>query len=149
MNKLLSLRGVLRLRRLSAWLVSLYLARMYVEHGWIKFDPEGFWTDAFERWGFPVWFRWLVGVAEVSGGVLVVIPWVASYGALMLVAVMTGAAVVRLGGSRYVDVAWILGYTLALSWIAYEWWPLRRPRWGGAALPAAGSISSAGPGNAP
>jgi hypothetical protein len=41
----------------GAWLVGLYLARMYVEMGWVKFDPDGFWTEAFESWGYPVWLR--------------------------------------------------------------------------------------------
>jgi uncharacterized membrane protein YphA (DoxX/SURF4 family) len=115
------------LRLIAAWGVGLYLARMYVQMGWIKFDPNGFWTKAFARWGYPVWMRWLVGVIEVSGGILILVPWVASYGAMALCLVMTGAFVTRMRDARYVDSVWIAAYWAALLWIAYEWWPYRRP----------------------
>ena|SRR5216684_2838303 len=36
-------------RLLAAWCLGAYLAHMYVRMGWIKFDPNGFWTAAFER----------------------------------------------------------------------------------------------------
>ncbi len=39
----------IRIRRGLAWVVGLYLAQMYIQMGWVKFNPEGFWTAAFER----------------------------------------------------------------------------------------------------
>jgi uncharacterized membrane protein YphA (DoxX/SURF4 family) len=114
-------------RLVAAWCLGLYLARMYVEMGWIKFDPNGFWTKAFERWGYPVWMRLAVGAFEVGGGIMLLIPWVASYGAIAVACVMTGAFVTRMHDHRYVDSAWIAAYFVALAWIAWEWWPYRRP----------------------
>lgn len=122
------LTNLKRVRLVVAWCLGLYLANMYVRMGWIKFDPHGFWTPAFERWGYPVWLRWLVGVVEVGGGVLLLVPWVASYAALAVSVVMTGAWVTRFRDARFVDVAWITVYVAALWWIAFEWWPFRRPR---------------------
>jgi uncharacterized membrane protein YphA (DoxX/SURF4 family) len=90
----------------------------------------GFWTPAFERWGYPVWLRWLVGGIEVAGGLLLLVPWVASYAAAALGVVMVGAWVTRMRDARLVDVAWITGYFVALLWIAFEWWPFRQPRTG-------------------
>ena len=69
-----------RVRLLLAWCLGLYLADMFVRMGWIKFDPKGFWTAAFVRWGFPPWLRVGVGVVEVVGGVMLVIPWLAPLG---------------------------------------------------------------------
>lgn len=116
-------------RLLGAWLVGLYLARMYVEMGWVKFDPAGFWTDAFASWGYPPWLRVAVGVAEVGGGVALLLPWIASYGAILVGAVMAGAWVTRAGDGRWMDVMWISVYLLALLWIGFEWWSYRlRPR---------------------
>ena len=117
-----------RARRILAWIVGLYLARMYVKMGWVKFDPNGFWTVAFERWSYPVWLRWVVGVIEVAGGVLILIPWTASWGAISLTVIMAGAWVTRFADGKLVDVGWITVYMLALLWIAFEWWDLRRPR---------------------
>jgi uncharacterized membrane protein YphA (DoxX/SURF4 family) len=115
-------------RRAGAWLAGLYLGWMYVQMGWIKFDPAGFWTVAFERWDYPSWLRILVGVIEVTGGVMLVVPWLASYGAPALVVVMLGAWATRAHGGQWVDVAWITVYLLGLLWIAVEWWDLRLRR---------------------
>jgi putative oxidoreductase len=117
-----------QLRLVAAWCLALYLARMYVGMGWIKFDPNGFWTAAFESWGYPVWLRWLVGGVEVTGGILLLVPWVASYAAVALGLVMAGAWMTRVRDARFVDVAWITAYFVALVWIAFEWWQFRRPR---------------------
>lgn len=123
-------------RLVLAWIVGLYLARMYVTMGWVKFDPHGFWTAAFQRWGYPAWFRVLVGVIEVVGGATLVIPWLASYGALAVAGVMVGAWWTRFHDHRYVDVAWISAYALALAWLSYEWWGRR---WGARKKPSVGS----------
>ena len=117
-----------RIRLTAAWLVGLYLAFMYVRMGWIKFDPEGFFSPAFERWGYPDWLRIVVGAVETAGGLAILIPWVASWGGLALAGVMVGAWVTRLNDGNLVDVAWITAYLLALIWIAWEWWGWRRPR---------------------
>lgn len=116
---------VRRARWVFAWLLGLYFADMYVRNGWAKFDPNGFWTPAFIRWGYPVWLRWSVGVVEVLGGALLVVPWLASYGALAVAAVMLGALVTRLHDGWMVDSAWIAAYAIGLGWIAFEWWSVR------------------------
>ena len=114
-----------------AWLAGLYLAYMYVRMGWVKFDPQGFWTAAFERWGYPAWLRIAVGGIEVAGGVMLIVPWLATYGGIAVAAVMVGAWITRFGDGRMVDVAWITLYVIALLWIAFEWrtvrWPRRSP----------------------
>lgn len=62
------------LRLVLGYLAGLYLAQMYVGMGLIKFDPDGFWTAAFERWGYPMWLRLTVGIAEVGGGTALLLP---------------------------------------------------------------------------
>ena len=54
------------------------------------------WTGAFERWGYPVWFRILIGVLETFGGILLVIPAVRHFGGLILFVIMVGALATRL-----------------------------------------------------
>ncbi|HEY6927165.1 MAG TPA: DoxX family protein [Steroidobacteraceae bacterium] len=117
----------LKLRRVGAWALGLYLGWMYVQQGWIKFDPAGFWTAAFARWGYPDWLRVLVGVIEVTGGVCLVVPWLATYGAVGLGLVMVGAWITRARGAHWVDVAWITAYLAGLAWIGAEWrsWRVR------------------------
>lgn len=114
-----------RIRLALAWCLGLYLADMFVTMGWIKFDPNGFWTAAFVRWGYPPWLRVAVGVVEVAGGGMLVIPWLAPLGGVALASVMGGAWLTRWLDRRYVDVAWITFYALSCLWIAYEWWDFR------------------------
>jgi len=110
-----------RARLAAAWCLGLYLAVMYIRMGWIKFDPGGFWTAAFHRWGYPPWLRVVVGGVEVAGGAMLLIPWTATLGALAVAFVMAGAWITRYLDGRYVDVAWISAYFVALLWIAWEW----------------------------
>jgi uncharacterized membrane protein YphA (DoxX/SURF4 family) len=114
-----------RVRLIVAWGLGLYLADMFVRMGWIKFDPRGFWTAAFARWGYPAWLRIAVGAVEVVGGAMLVIPWLASLGGIAVALVMGGAWLTRHLDKRYVDVAWITFYALSCLWIAYEWWGSR------------------------
>ncbi|MGE0589476.1 MAG: DoxX family protein [Cyclobacteriaceae bacterium] len=88
-TSLASVRGVL------LWLSCTYLAYMFVKNGIIKFDPEGFWGPTFLRWGFPVWFLYLVGFLETAGGILILIPKARFFGAMTISAVMFGALITR------------------------------------------------------
>jgi uncharacterized membrane protein YphA (DoxX/SURF4 family) len=114
-------------RRVGAWALSLYLGWMYVHQGWIKLDPAGFWTAAFERWGYPGWLRVLVGVIEVIGGVCLVVPWLSTYGAVGLLLVMLGAWITLASGTHWVDVAWPTACMAGLVWIGAEGRNRRRP----------------------
>jgi putative oxidoreductase len=73
------------------WLFSLFLTVVFVNAGWPKFSATSGWGRAFAHWGFPNWFRVLVGVIEVAGGLLLLIPSTAIYAAIALAAIMLGA----------------------------------------------------------
>jgi uncharacterized membrane protein YphA (DoxX/SURF4 family) len=112
---------VRRIRRATAWLLGLYLAHLFITLGWVKFDPDGFFSAAFRRWGLPPWLRVAVGALEVVGGVLLLPPWTATPAALLLACVMIVAWITRYLDGRMLDVAWISAYLLGLLWIAHEW----------------------------
>jgi uncharacterized membrane protein YphA (DoxX/SURF4 family) len=75
----------------ALWLISAFLTWVFVNAGWPKFSDSSGWARAFAHWGFPVWFRILVGLVEVLGGVLLLLPQTAVYAAASLAAVMLGA----------------------------------------------------------
>ena len=85
-----------RIQPLLLWLVSAWFAYRLIVNGIRKFDPEGMWTEAFENWGYPVWFRIFIGVLEVAGGILILVPKTRFWGGLILFAVMLGALITRL-----------------------------------------------------
>jgi uncharacterized membrane protein YphA (DoxX/SURF4 family) len=50
-----------------------------------------FWVRDFHRWGYPDWFRMVIGIAELTSLALLLVPRFASYGASLFAAVMLGA----------------------------------------------------------
>lgn len=108
--------------------VGAYLITVFVPQGWDKFDPNGFWAEPFVRWGYPAWLRVLVGVLETGGGLMLVVPWLASWGGLATGVVMAGALYTRLPSGHWVDVMWISVWLVASLWIAFEWRAWRWPR---------------------
>lgn len=115
-------------RRVTAYVVGLLVALVFISQGLMKFDPEGFWTPSFERWGYPVWFRYLIGVLETAGGALLLVPRTATYSAGVLLPVMVGAFITRLRDGRPGDLVAIVVYMTLLLWFAYEWRDQRWPR---------------------
>jgi uncharacterized membrane protein YphA (DoxX/SURF4 family) len=114
-----------RLRFVAAWLVSLYFTQLFLRMGWGKFGNDGFWTTAFAAWGYPAWFRILVGAVEVTAGVALLVPATASYGAIALAVVMMGAWSTLAHDLRWRDMATVAVYGALLGWIATVWWSSR------------------------
>jgi uncharacterized membrane protein YphA (DoxX/SURF4 family) len=63
---------------------------VFVRAGWDKFDDASGWARAFSVWGYPVWFRVLVGVIEIGAALLLAWPRTAAYGAALIIVVMLG-----------------------------------------------------------
>lgn len=115
------------IRRVLLVLFTLNFTFLFVQHGYLKFDPEGFWGPAFlERWGYPVWFLYLIGALELAGGLAILVPRTASYGALVLATVMLGALVTRLiHGVSLDDAVSIIFNMVAMLLLAYEYAPFK------------------------
>ena len=72
----------------------------------------------------------LVGIIEVTGGVCLVVPRLATYGAVGLLLVMVGAWMTLARGAHWVDVAWPTACMAGLVWVGAEWrsWRVRLGR---------------------
>ena len=82
-------------KRIGTWTLQALLGTLFVVLGVAKFgDPS--WARKFAGWGYPDGFYMAVGVLEIAGGLMVLVPRVASYGALVIVTVMVGAALTHL-----------------------------------------------------
>ena len=73
------------------WLPVILLALIFAPQGWSKFFDDSGWARAFRHWGYPGWFRVLIGVMELSGVALLLLGRTAAFGALVLICVMLGA----------------------------------------------------------
>lgn len=81
----------------------------------VKFE-----VDTFLRFGYPLWFMYVVGLAELAGAVLLWVRGAVGYGALLLVAVMIGALFSHIRGgdpiSKMVPAAIILVLMAGLAY---------------------------------
>ena len=74
------------------WALTMILALIYVMAGVPKVGAFDFIAARFEEvWGYPDWFRTLIGGLEFIGGVFLIIPSTAFYAASMLGGIMLGA----------------------------------------------------------
>jgi putative oxidoreductase len=78
-------------KEVALWIITLFVALVCLRSGWLKVTGNIFWVRDFHRWGYPDWFRIVVGVAELAAMVLLLIPRIAAYGASLFAAVMLGA----------------------------------------------------------
>jgi uncharacterized membrane protein YphA (DoxX/SURF4 family) len=78
-------------KEVGAWIPTLLLATVFIPQGISKFSATSGWMRAFEHWGYPGWFRMLVGGVELSAGLLLLWRRMAPIAALMILMVMAGA----------------------------------------------------------
>lgn len=78
-------------KEVALWVITLLLALVCLRSGWLKVTGNVFWVRDFHRWGYPDRFRIVVGIAELTSMVLLLVPRFASYGASLFAAVMLGA----------------------------------------------------------
>lgn len=97
------------------WLMCAYYAQSFLRNGIRKFDVDGFWSGAFERWGYPTWFMIFIGVLETFGGISILVPKIRPYGGIVLAVVMLGALVTRLiHGIGWQDAALIAFFMFSM-----------------------------------
>jgi putative oxidoreductase len=83
------------MKTVVVWALQVLVGLMFVLIGVMKFqDPV--WARNFARWGYPDGFYIVVGVLEAVGGLALLVPRVTTYGALLLMAMMVGAAATHL-----------------------------------------------------
>ncbi len=77
-------------KEIALWVICLFLAYVFFRAGIAKFSDTSGWAQAFRYWGYPVWFRIMVGIMELAAVALVLHPRTASLGALVIMIVMLG-----------------------------------------------------------
>ncbi|MBH0330374.1 membrane protein [Brevibacillus brevis] len=84
------------LRTFAKWVMIVGLCLMFVSSGIYKLigHPEA--TLAFQGFGFPPWFQFVIGLGEVLGGLGLLMKKYARYAAYTLAVIMLGATVTLL-----------------------------------------------------
>ena len=102
-------------------LVTSLITLIFVASGGAKLLGLEFELEAFERWGYPIWFMYLTGVIEVIGGLVIWVKRLRLIISLGLNCVMLGAMATHLVNSEWpmLGVATaILLLTLFSTWRA-------------------------------
>jgi putative oxidoreductase len=91
-----------RWKSAGLWVVRGLLALAFAGAGGAKLYGVPMMVESFQHIGLGQWFRYLTGVLEVLGAILILTPSLAAFGAVLLICIMIGATVTHLfvvGGS--------------------------------------------------
>lgn len=99
-------------------------------------------VDTFEAIGLGRWFRYLTGTIEVGSAVLLLLPWLAAFGALALATTMVGAVLTNLFITANSPVVPLVLLAVTTT-IATMRWSDRRAV--GVGAPRGGHVPSAAP----
>jgi len=83
-------------RRIGAWTLQGIIAAAFLAAGAAKLAGIPFMVDLFAQIGLGQWFRVVIGVVEIAGAVALLVPGLASLGALWLGGTMVGAVATHL-----------------------------------------------------
>ena len=103
---------------IALWIVQIALAGMFLLAGGSKLLGAPAMVALFDAIGIGQWFRYLTGLIEVGSALALLVPSIAVFGALALVATMVGAIVTHLlivEGSPAVPAILLLG-SAAVVW---------------------------------
>jgi putative oxidoreductase len=103
---------------IALWAAQLLLAGMFLLAGGSKLAGVPAMVAMFDAIGVGQWFRYFTGLIEVGSAVALLVPSLAPFGAIALVATMVGAILTHLfvvGGSPAVAAILFIG-SLAVAW---------------------------------
>ena len=83
-------------RSMSVWVLRFLLAALFAIQGIVKLTGSPAWISRFRGWGYPDHFYLAVGLAELLGAIVLLIPRVSKFAAALLMVVMVGATVTHL-----------------------------------------------------
>ena len=116
-----------RARTIASWILAVLLGALFVLNGVGKVLGSAGWIQRFANWGYPAWFLYLIAALEFAGGVMMLVPRLASYGAAIIAIVMLGATYTHVSSGIGTPVASfvIMLLALLLGWLRLEdrWQP--------------------------
>lgn len=116
------------LKATSVWAVTIILSVIYIVSGVPKLGGVEYAIHQFEQWGYPHWFRQLVGGVEFFSAIMILIPRAAFYAALVLGAIMVGSVGTHLMNGEFAVAIVPMVCLAALSYVAVERHPSKLKR---------------------
>ncbi len=110
-------------KKIGLWALTILLALLFLLVGSGKLLAEEAWAARFAGWGLPVWLALVIGVVEMTGALLLLVPRTASYGSALIISVMLGASATHLFNGELPNS----GFTLVLAALVFVVGYARRP----------------------
>ena len=85
-----------RIRRIAIWVLRVFLGLAFLTIGFAKLTGTLHTVQTFEAFGWGQWFRYLTGLLDLVGALLVLVPRWTCYGALLLTCTVGLATVLSL-----------------------------------------------------
>ena len=82
-----------RTQTIVLWVLRILMALVFLATGLFKLTGQPLSIATFDAIGLGQWFRYVTGVMETAGAILVVVPRVSAFGAVLLFCVSVGAFV--------------------------------------------------------
>ena len=115
----------MRAARITATIISILLGLWFLLAGAQKFLSQDAFESMFTDFGLPLWLVPVIGVLEIAGAVLVLIPTTAPFGAATITCVMIGAILSHVTSGVGSPVGALVALAMSVAVIALRW----RTRW--------------------
>jgi putative oxidoreductase len=99
-------------KTIAIWCLTIPLAALFLLAGGGKFGAEA--TANFQKFGYSDAFRVFIGIAEVAGGIGLLVPGLATWAGLGLVVIMAGAVYTHVMGDISIVLPAVVGALLAV-----------------------------------
>jgi putative oxidoreductase len=111
-------------RKVGLWILRVLLGGAFIGAGCAKLAGVQAMVDIFQKVGLGQWFRIVTGLLEVSGGILLLIPRLTSYGAALLLLVCVGALTAHLTvlGGNPAPAMILLVLNAVTAWLTRDTW---------------------------
>lgn len=113
------------------WEVTIFLAAIYLVAGVSALAGVPMWDERFHAWGYSDVFRVLVAVYEIAFAIVLLVPRIASIGAVGLALVMLGAIFTHLFRGSPIVALVPLALLMLLAYVGRERLPRpdSKPHW--------------------
>ncbi|HVW29726.1 MAG TPA: DoxX family protein [Polyangiaceae bacterium] len=99
--------------------LSFVLAAAFVYAGVLQATGAQFVIQRYHSWHYPLQLMWIVGWVELVAAIALAVPWMAKYGALVLMPIMLGAAYTLLFRG---DPYWVVLPLALFGLLAFVFW---------------------------
>ena len=110
----------------AIWVPTVLLSALFIMQGLMKISGMEAWVQRFRDYGYPEHFCFVVGVLELGGALLLLVPRTARIGAAVLGLVMLAAAATHFVHGEASNAFFTLGLAVVFGVIGYARAPRKR-----------------------